>query len=183
MMLQKSVKYWFNTACKITDKGTAGTRNFILFISTYPKSNHSNAFSPPPLPTLEKFSGDQNYGIIFCHHKQWIFAPNKGVDTGKNLIPDDSLPLLPSQWIPPYFVPNSHRSSSPSGKPYLLLPLDPGDTKNAQCNDETLSRVLHWTPSKTFGQKSSVLNSKVLHDYHYTVIYLETTIMSFQISF
>lgn len=134
-------------------------------------------------PHLKSFLVTKTMGSFFCHHRQqWIIAPNKGVDTGKNLIPDDCLPLLPFQWIPPYLVPNSHRSSSPSGKPYLFLPLDPGDTKSVQCNDEAIYRVLYWTSSKRFGQKSSVLNSKILYD-HQTVIYLETTIMSFQISF
>lgn len=181
-MLQKSVSIGSTQHAKLKIE-VLQEREKPVFIPMYPKSNHSNAFSPPPLPTLEKFSGDQNYGIIICHHRQqWIIAPNKGVDTGKNLIPDDYLPLLPFQWIPPYLVPNSQRNSSPSAKPYLFLPLDPGDTKNVQCNDEAIHRVLYWTPSKRFGQKSSVLNSKVLYD-HQTVIYLETTIMSFQISF
>lgn len=63
MMLQKSVSIGSTQHAKLKIKVLQ--EQYPVFISMYPKSDHSNAFSPPPLPTLEKFSGDQNYGIIF----------------------------------------------------------------------------------------------------------------------
>lgn len=124
MMLQRGFKYQVQHGIQNFNNSTARTMRKTSTYNQVPQQIIQMQPHLLPLHTLDKLVTKTIASFFATTNNNELLTMKQTV---KNLIPNDSFSSL--QRLPSYLVPNSHRSSSPPGRPYLLPHLDPeGDT-------------------------------------------------------